>query len=112
MNASGYWYDTSPELPLSKSVVCERKATGGAGALYIADNQNHAVRRVDLATGLLTTAAGVLGSYGHAGDHGRATRAKLYSPTDVAVDAMARNMYIADSSNHAVRIVAVTNDVR
>ena len=30
-----------------------------AGNLYIADSENHVVRRVDLATGVITTMAGV-----------------------------------------------------
>eukprot|EP00927_Polykrikos_kofoidii_P054398 TRINITY_DN48815_c0_g1_i1.p1 TRINITY_DN48815_c0_g1~~TRINITY_DN48815_c0_g1_i1.p1 ORF type:complete len:981 (-),score=156.41 TRINITY_DN48815_c0_g1_i1:53-2995(-) len=94
-----------------RPVLCKKDVTFSR-ALYIADARNHAVRRVDLATGLLTTVAGVLGSYGHSGDRGRATRAQLYLPTGVAVDSTSRRIYIADSSNHAARVVALTDDVR
>jgi len=112
MNSEGHWHDVRAAIPLSESVVCERSARLGAGALYIADNQNHAVRNIDLETGLLVTSAGVLGFYGHAGDRGRATRGHLYSPTGVATDVVGRRVFVADSSNHAARVVAVTDDVR
>eukprot|EP00928_Gymnodinium_smaydae_P020396 TRINITY_DN17882_c0_g2_i1.p1 TRINITY_DN17882_c0_g2~~TRINITY_DN17882_c0_g2_i1.p1 ORF type:complete len:194 (-),score=31.43 TRINITY_DN17882_c0_g2_i1:42-623(-) len=82
------------------------------GSIYIADNQNHAVRRVSRQTGLLSTVAGVLGVAGHSGDQGRATKTELHAPTDVTVDSVARRLYVADASNHAVRVVAITGDVR
>jgi len=87
-------------------------ASGSSEKLYIADNWNHAVRMVDLRTGLMITVAGVLGSYGRSGDLGLAGRALLHSPTGVAVDNITRDVYIADSNNHAIRLVSVTNDVR
>jgi hypothetical protein len=84
-------------------------ALDGAGNLYIADSKNQAVRRVDALTGIITTVAGTLNSPaspGHrfAGDLGAATLALLDSPAQIAVDGYG-NLFIADSGNHAVRVV-------
>lgn len=71
------------------------------GYLYVADTGNHAVRRVDTATGEVTTLAGT-GAPGFSGDGGPASGAQLDTPQGVAVDAEGR-VYIADSENHVVR---------
>ena len=73
-----------------------------AGNLYIADQDNHRIRRVDPA-GTITTVAGN-GTPGSRGDGGPATAASLASPAGVALDA-AGNLYIADSGNHRIRRV-------
>jgi sugar lactone lactonase YvrE len=76
-------------------------AVDAADNLYIADNDNDRVRRVDLSSGTITTVAGT-GTQGFSGgDGGLATEAQLYYPAGVAVDA-ADNLYIADSGNHRV----------
>src|SRR5207247_3453872 len=77
-------------------------ALDGRGNLYIADNRNHRVRKVDPA-GTITTIAGN-GKPGFSGDGGPATSAQLYVPQGVAVDG-AGNVYIADQFNGRVRKV-------
>lgn len=78
------------------------------GSLYIADNGNHVVRRVDRATGLINTVAGTPNVANFSGDGGLATAATLRSPSSVAVDSLG-NLYIADSFNYRIRRVdAVT----
>ncbi|MDE0627264.1 MAG: SUMF1/EgtB/PvdO family nonheme iron enzyme [Bryobacterales bacterium] len=77
-------------------------AADAAGNLYIADRDNHRVRKVDPA-GVITTVVGT-GSPGYHGDGGPAASAQLDSPSGVAVDA-AGNLYIADRGNHRVRKV-------
>jgi sugar lactone lactonase YvrE len=77
-------------------------AFDGAGNLYIADRDNHAIRRVD-AGGIITTVAGS-GDRGFAGDDGPATEAELSRPQGVAVDG-AGNIYISDSENNRIRRV-------
>ncbi|HLF41336.1 MAG TPA: serine/threonine protein kinase, partial [Acidimicrobiia bacterium] len=77
-------------------------AFGPDGSLYIADDENYAVRRVTPA-GIITTVAGT-GAAGFSGDGGPATSAQLRRVRDVAVDA-AGNVYIADSTNNSVRRV-------
>lgn len=73
-----------------------------AGNLYIADRDNHAIRRVDPG-GTITTVAGS-GERGFAGDDGPATEAELSKPQGVAVDG-AGNIYVSDSDNNRVRMV-------
>ena len=73
------------------------------GNLYIADSENHRIRRVDAESGIITTFAGT-GEEGFGGDGGPATAAKLDWPSGVAVDA-AGNVYIADQENERIRKV-------
>src|SRR6266480_1408750 len=75
-----------------------------SGNLYIADQNNHRIRKVDAATGIITTVAGN-GSPAFAGDGGAATSASLNNPDGVALDASG-NVYVADQSNHRIRRVA------
>ena len=80
-------------------------AVDGAGNLYIADRDNHRIRKVDTA-GMITTAAGTGGGIfgGYGGDGGAAIRAQLKSPRGVAADG-AGNLYIADTGNYRIRKV-------
>ena len=73
------------------------------GDVYICDSDNHTIRKVTAATGIITTVAGN-GSPGFSGDGGPATAAKLKFPEDVAV-AGNGDIYIADSGNHVIRKV-------
>ena len=76
---------------------------GPDGALYITEVVNHRVRRLDQATGSLTTVAGC-GRKGYSGDGGPATGAELNEPYEVRFDA-AGNMYFVEMRNHVVRRV-------
>lgn len=78
-------------------------AISPAGELYIADKDNHCIRKVD-GSGIITTVAGIGASKGYAGDGGRATEAKLNGPFGVTFDNEG-NLYIADTFNHRVRVV-------
>ncbi len=101
----GFSGDGGPALSASMSRA-QGIAVDRSGNLYIADMDNHRIRKVTAATGIITTIAG-RGS-GFSGDGGPSTAASLYYPEDVAVDALG-NLYIADSGNYRIRkIVAVT----
>ncbi len=56
-----------------------------AGDVYIADTLNHRIRKVTVATGIITTIAGN-GASTYSGDGGAATSASLYWPSAVTVD--------------------------
>jgi sugar lactone lactonase YvrE len=79
-----------------------------AGNLYIADENNSRIRKVDLA-GIITTVAGSNQS-GYSGDGGPATSAKLHRPIGVRADA-AGNLFIADSFSNVVRKVDLTGTI-
>ena len=99
---------TTARLSLPAGVAVDAKDD-----VYIADSANNVVRRVDAATGVITTVAGdyaagaatndCLGGY--SGDGGPATSAQLNDPQGVAVDG-AGHLFIADTFNNAIREVA------
>ena len=78
-------------------------AVDAAGNLYIADGNNHRIRKVSPG-GIITTVAGD-GQPIFSGDGGPATSASLNSPVGIAFDA-ADNLYIADRDNLRIRKVA------
>ncbi|MXY43334.1 MAG: hypothetical protein F4Y50_04645 [Dehalococcoidia bacterium] len=74
------------------------------GDLYIADHRNSRIRKVNAATGVITTVAGT-GEQGIHGDGGPATQAAISLPRDAALDADG-SLYIADGANNRIRKVA------
>ncbi|MGA7683470.1 MAG: SMP-30/gluconolactonase/LRE family protein [Terriglobales bacterium] len=78
-------------------------ALDSAGNIYIGDQYNNRVRKVDHATKLISTVAGN-GTAGFSGDGGPATAATLNFNSGVAVDSKG-NLYIADLGNSRVRVV-------
>ena len=78
-------------------------AVDGAGNVYIADQGNNCIRRVDQ-DGVITTLAGT-GRAGYSGDGGPAIQAALDTPTDVSVDPKGY-VYIADFQNRRIRRVS------
>jgi len=77
-------------------------AIDNEGNLFIADEENNAIRKVDT-YGIITTVAGT-GSEGYSGDGGLATSAKLDYPYGIAVDNEG-NLFIADKYNNVIRKV-------
>ncbi len=78
-------------------------AVDGAGNLFLSDSSNNRVRRVDAATGSISTVAGN-GTAGSSGDGGAASAAELNNPSGLVLDG-AGDLYIADSGNNVVRRV-------
>jgi len=77
-------------------------AVDASGNVYIADDYNARIRKVN-AAGIITTIAGT-GGYGYGGDNGPATAAQLYAPHGIAVD-VSGNVYICDDLNDVIRKV-------
>ncbi|HEX3744639.1 MAG TPA: IPT/TIG domain-containing protein [Bryobacteraceae bacterium] len=78
-------------------------AVDSAGNLYIT-NGSALVRKVYAGTGYITTIAGN-GTRGYMGDGGSAILGELNAPQGIAI-ASNGNLYIADSGNNAVRMLA------
>ena len=73
------------------------------GHLYIVERDSHVVRRVDAATGVISTVAGT-GEAGFSGDGGLASEAQLRQPHSIAFDPQGR-LLICDIGNHRIRRV-------
>jgi len=84
-------------------------ALDGAGNLYIVDEMNARIRKVAVATGIITTVAGN-GTHGYAGDNGSATAASLNSPISIAMDS-AGNFHIGDGGNNRIRKVSAVTGI-
>lgn len=76
----------------------------GSGHLYIAERDNHVIRRVDARTRTISTFAGT-GVPGFSGDGGPAASAQLRAPHSIAVDPSRRFLLICDIGNHRIRRV-------
>jgi sugar lactone lactonase YvrE len=81
-----------------------------AGHLYIAERDNHVIRKVDATTGTISTFAGT-GSPGFSGDGGPGSKAQLRQPHSIAVDPTRRFLLICDIGNHRIRRVEFVTGV-
>src|SRR6202011_2399609 len=79
------------------------------GTLYITDYNGCRIRKVNAATGVITTVAGN-GTVGYSGDGGPATNAEFQYPGGVGIDS-AGNLYIADQRNNRIRKVSAATGI-
>lgn len=93
---------TDANIKLPNSVYVDH-----AGNIYFTGEGK--LRRVDAATGIIATIAGI-GTGGFSGDGGPATAAKLDNPGSIAFDA-ANNIYIADVLNARIRKINATTGI-
>jgi DNA-binding beta-propeller fold protein YncE len=78
-------------------------AVDGKGHVHVVDKGSNRVRKIDAATGTISTVAGVC-RYGYDGDGKPAVKAMLHAPEAVVFDPD-DNLYISDTMNHRVRRV-------
>ena len=71
--------------------------------LYVADTDNHLIRKVAIATGAVTTLAGSAGMAGST--DGTGVAAKFYQPNGITTDGT--NLFVADSGNNTIRKVTI-----
>jgi|GEM_PF-2240285 len=98
-DSAGYSGDGGPAFLASlrpQSITADKN-----GNLFIADIGNNRIRKIDAATGIITTVAGT-GALGFNGDGILATKAELSRPTGVAIDNEG-NVFIADRENNRIR---------
>ncbi|HYG76029.1 MAG TPA: hypothetical protein VEK08_13575 [Planctomycetota bacterium] len=78
--------------------------------VYVADTFNHAVRKIDLKTGTISTFAGT-GTKGFSGDGGPADKAQLNEAYCLARDAAFEKLYVVDLRNARVRAINMKTGV-
>ncbi len=84
-------------------------AVDTSGNVYVADNKNYRIRKINKATGIITTVAGN-GIQGYNGENKPATAAELSSPVGVAVDTKG-NLYISDPGTALISKVNTTGTI-
>ena len=87
---------TAAQFKGPADVACDSR-----GNLYVSDQSNHRVRRIVIATGVVSTLAG--SSLGFADGQGSA--AQFNYPTGLACDGRG-HLYVADLNNHRIRCIA------
>ena len=91
---AGYGGDGGPAL-IAKINTPDDLAIDDAGNIFIADYKNCRIRKVDAATGIISTYAGT-GVANYSGDGGAATSAGIPYPNSICLDAKG-NLYISES---------------
>jgi sugar lactone lactonase YvrE len=89
--------------PAVAAALCEPVALALDGMdsfLYIADQRNNRIRRVDLHSGVIVTVAGT-GESGYTGDGMPATKAGLSGPSGLALDS--DGLYVSDTFSGRIR---------
>jgi hypothetical protein len=105
---NGYTGDGGPAIS-ARVKNPEGVTVADNGDLYFTDTDNHVIRKVAAATGIITTVAGN-GSPGSIGDGGAATAARLSFPEDLALAANG-DIYIGDTGNHKLRRVSAATGI-
>jgi preprotein translocase subunit YajC len=82
-------------------------AADGAGNVYVADGDNHEIRKIS-PVGVVTTVAGLAGGFGSA--DGTGETARFCDPSSLGVDS-AGNVYVADTANETIRKISAAGAV-
>ncbi|MSU48257.1 MAG: hypothetical protein EXS37_04055 [Opitutus sp.] len=83
-------------------------AADGSGNAYIADTSNHVIRKIS-AAGVVSTLVGSPGSAGFINDAtAGAAAARFSAPRGIAINGAGTTLYVADTANNAIRVVALS----
>jgi hypothetical protein len=80
-----------------------------AGNLYFVDGDNNRIRRIEKATGIISTVAGT-GEAEDSGDGGPAVLAGVGRPTGIAIDT-AGNLYVSSSWTRVRKVTAASGSI-
>jgi len=83
-------------------------ASDGAGNVFVPDMDNHTIRKISVATGMVTTLAGSAGNPGWVDGTGSA--ALFNYPSRVAAD-RAGNLFVGEEGNSAIREIVIATGV-
>jgi streptogramin lyase len=96
----GYQGDGGPAVEASLNMPHEL-LFDAKGDLYIAERDNHVIRKVDMKTGMISTVAGT-GMRGFTGDGGPGVKAQFNQPHSIVLDHDG-SILICDIGNHRIR---------
>jgi streptogramin lyase len=105
---TGYTGDGGPALEATFNLPHEIRFDK-AGDLYAVDMKNHAVRKIDMKTRVITTIAGT-GEPGYSGDGGPADKAQLKQPHSIQFDS-AGDLFVCDIGNNVIRKIDMKSGV-
>jgi DNA-binding beta-propeller fold protein YncE len=105
---AGYGGDGGPALQAQLNEPYEVRFDR-AGNLFFVEMRNNIVRKVDRASGVISTIAGI-GKAGFAGDGGPATKAMFNQPHSIQFDARG-DLYVCDIANLRIRKIDMTSGV-
>lgn len=100
--ATGAHFNGLHDLCLTYSSPTVAQKGGPEDVLMLADTFNHRIRRLDLASGTVSTVAGT-GKPGYNGDAQSATESQLSQPICISAGARAGDFWITDLGNNRVR---------
>lgn len=83
--------------------------TYNSGILYLCDSGNHAIRKMELSTGIVTTIAGSYPAVASGFLDNTGTSARFNNPRGIETDGTF--LYIADSGNHAIRKIELSTGI-
>jgi hypothetical protein len=95
---------TSPPAKYNRPMAVTTDGT----YLYVADNLNHAIRQINIATGVDKTIAGNVSGLAGSTD-GTGNAASFNLPRDITTDGT--NLYVADSGNYMIRKIVISTGV-
>ena len=79
------------------------------GNLYVADNHNHVIRKIDNQAYISTVVGN--GTRGASGDGGPATAAQLTNPTSIVIDATGK-LYVVEFAKNDIRVINMPTDIK
>jgi DNA-binding beta-propeller fold protein YncE len=96
-----------PTSPYTPANYPSGIAIDASGNRYVADSDNHMIRKIDT-NGMVTTIAGT----GYSGfSDAIGTNAQFSYPTGIAIDSTNTNLYVADTVNHRIRKIVISTGV-
>jgi len=99
----GFGGDGGPAVNAMFDFIWNVAVDNNSGEIYVSDQSNHRIRKIDPATGIITTAAGN-GNFGNSGMGGQAVNASFNYPEGIAVGKTG-DLFISDQALSQVYVV-------
>jgi len=98
-------YGTADGVGTAARFMYPTNITTDGTNIYVADYNNHTIRKIVIATGAVTTLAGT--AYSAGSTNGIGTAAKFNFPAGVTLDSTGTNLYVTDGTNNTIRKIVL-----